>query len=107
MQKHPKVENHANKKFKGFERLQGNFGKDHANGQGVETVANVVEGLNDNTNNVTENDLKLDEEHTSVVPIEDHMSNGPNVSRPPLKSQKVLDVANNFIKSMDNYMFGI
>ncbi|KAH7690358.1 hypothetical protein IHE45_02G041700 [Dioscorea alata] len=81
------------------------FGKDRANGRGAETVADVLEGLNDDTNNVIETDLELDEEHTSAVPTENHMSNGPNVSRPPLKRQRMLDVANKFIENMDNYMF--
>ena len=104
MQKHPKVGNHANREFKEFERLQGNFGKDRVNGRGAETTADVVEGLNDDTNNAIDVDLELDEEHTSTIPMENHMSNGPNVSKPPLKRQKVLDVANKFIQSMKNYM---
>ena len=32
------------------------------------------------------------------------MSNGLNVFKPPLKCQKVLDVTNKFIRSMENYM---
>ncbi|KAH7681806.1 hypothetical protein IHE45_05G080600 [Dioscorea alata] len=103
-QKHPKLGNHANKEFKEFERLQGIFGKDRANGRGAETTEDVLEGLNDDTNNVIETDLELDEEHTSAAPTENHMSNRPNVSRPPLKRQKMLDVANKFIENMDNYM---
>ena len=97
--------NHANREFKEFERLQGIFGKDRANGRGVKTAADVVEGLNDDTNNAIDVDLELDEEHTSVIPRENHMSDGPNVSKHPLKRQKVLDVANKFIQSMKNYMY--
>ena len=91
--------NHANREFKEFERLQGIFGKDRANGRGVKTAADVVEGLNDDTNNAIDVDLELDEEHTSAIPMENHMSNGRNVSKPPLKCQKVLDVANKFIQT--------
>ena len=40
LQKHPKVDNHV---YKEFERLQGIFGKDHANGHGVESATDVVE----------------------------------------------------------------
>ena len=93
--------NHASREFKEFERLQGIFGKDRANGRGAETAADVVEGLNDDTNNAIDVDLELNEEHTSAIPMENHMSNGPNVSKPPLKHQKLLDIANEFIQSME------
>lgn len=43
MQKHSKVGNHVNKEFKEFERLQGIFGKDRANGQRAETATDAVE----------------------------------------------------------------
>ncbi|KAH7659894.1 hypothetical protein IHE45_16G062100 [Dioscorea alata] len=77
-QKHPKMGNHANKEFKELKRLQGIFGKSSANGQGAEIAADIVEGLNDDTNNVVENDLELDEEHILM-----------------------------FIESMNNYMFAV
>ncbi|KAJ0981860.1 hypothetical protein J5N97_010115 [Dioscorea zingiberensis] len=104
MQKHPKVGNHANKELKEFERLQGIFGKDRANGKGAETATNVVESLNADKSNFFDANLELNEEHTSAIPTENHVSNGPNVSTPPLKRQKMLDVANKFIESMESYM---
>ena len=68
------------------------------NGRGAEATTHVVKGLNDDMKNAFEVDLELDKEHTSVIPMGNHMSNRPNVSRLPQKRQKVLDIANKFIE---------
>ncbi|KAI4353042.1 hypothetical protein L6164_002020 [Bauhinia variegata] len=43
LEKHPKVGNHVNKEF---ERLQGIFGKDQANGHGAESAVYTMEREN-------------------------------------------------------------
>ncbi|KAJ0972585.1 hypothetical protein J5N97_020544 [Dioscorea zingiberensis] len=70
----------------------------------AETAADVVESLNADTSNFFDANLELNKEHTSAISMENHVSNGPNVSTPPLKRQKISNVANKCIESMESYM---
>lgn len=79
------------REFREFERLQGIFGKAHANWRGAETPTNVVKGLNDDTHNAIDVGLELDKMHTSAILMENHLSNRPNVSKPQFNCQKSVE----------------
>lgn len=60
--------------------------------------------LNVDKRNSFDVDLELNEKHTFEIPTTNHMPNGPKVSRPPVKCQKVLDVTNKFIERVESYI---
>ncbi|KAK2354697.1 hypothetical protein QL285_092182 [Trifolium repens] len=94
LEKHPKVGNHVNKEFKEFERLQGIFGKDRANGH------RAYEGVENETgeNQVGDNDALGNEHDNSPVSI------GNVSAEPSSKRPRLAQLATKFIESFDSKM---
>ncbi|XP_039690526.1 uncharacterized protein [Medicago truncatula] len=89
LEKHPKVGNHVGKEFKEFERLQGIFGKDRANGLRVDD-GNGNETIE---NQVSDNDELVHQHDGSPI------SAGPSSKRP-----RLAQLATNFLESFNSKM---
>ncbi|KAI4349719.1 hypothetical protein L6164_010279 [Bauhinia variegata] len=100
LEKHPKVGNHVNKEFKEFERLQGIFGKDRANGLGAESAADAIEGDNVEAEHIDEEDWLQNNNSPTSAP---NTSIGhESTSGAPLpKRQRLAHVASKFLESFE------
>lgn len=101
MQKHPKVGNHVNKEFKEFERLQGIFGKDRANGQRAETAADAVEN---GENQADDDDWTQQHDNSPSSGGNTSTRNEHASAEPPPKRQRLAQIASTFIESFNSKM---